>query len=382
MKTIVVLLGGMLGIMSLNAQNSLQSKYNMFRAGDEIIKQQVEYKDPGRAGENVLWDFSKLASVNDEYTLLYDTYNDTVIVGTEHLTQYRYTLQNDSLLLWGFENRSTRLINRRPELLLKFPVNFSGKSKSHYYAHGKHGNRLELEAMGTIETEADAYGMMVLPDKDTLKQVLRTRTIKYIAETSRPISESYFQKENHPEFVPDDSIALRLQTDSVIFVVETLRWYEKGYRYPVFETVRSWEQHHNKGRKYEFLATAFFYPPQAHYYLDDDADNLSLFDTGHAETDSISDNPDINPWKGLTYNFYPNPVIANLEIEIYLPRQANHVRMQLTDKIGRSVWEKRYRNWEEGIHSTQIIMSPFVRGEYVLDMWFDGYQVGAKILKK
>jgi len=375
MKLIFNIFFWLIGISSLYAQLNLQGKYNMFRAGDEIIKQQVEYKDPGRLGENVLWDFSKLASVNDEYALFYSTYNDTVITGMEHLTKYHYTLQNDSLLLWGFENQTTRLINQRPELLLRFPVNFSGKSQSYYYAHGKHGNRLELEAMGVIETEADAYGMMVLPNKDTLKQVLRTHTVKYIAETSQPISESYYEKVNNPVFVPDDTIASRLETDSVIFVVETFRWYEKGYRYPVFETVRSWEQHRN-AKDYEFLATAFFYPPQEHYYLEDDEDNLALLE-------AVGDNdigPD-HPWYGLTYNFYPNPVETFLEIEIYMPKQGR-VRMQLTDRLGRPVWREDYGKWDEGIHSAQILMSLFVKGEYVLNMWFDDYMVGEKVLKK
>ncbi|MDR0231964.1 MAG: hypothetical protein LBI82_07580 [Dysgonamonadaceae bacterium] len=379
MKTTFVFLFGVFAVMSLNAQNSLQSKYNMLRAGDEIIKQQVEYKDPGRSGENVLWDFSKLTSINDEYALFYSTDNDTVITGMEHLTRYNYTLQNDSLLLWGFENQSTRLINRRPELLLKFPVSYAGQCESYFSAHGKHGNRLELEAMGFTGTKADAYGMMVLPNKDTLKNVLRTRTIKYIAENSQPISQSYFQKLINPEFVPDDTIISRLQSDSVIFVVETFRWYEKGYRYPVFETVRSWQQRLNSENDYEFLHTAFFYPPQEHFYLYDDDDNLALLDSMKID-DLKPKNPDY--WEGLTYNFYPNPVETNLEVEIYLPRYAKQIKMQLTDKIGRPVWKEHYKYWEQGVNTVQIYMAPFAKGEYVLTMWFDGCPFGEKILKK
>jgi hypothetical protein len=367
------------GIHSVSAQHRLQSKHNMLRAGDEIIKQQVEYKDPGRAGENVLWDFSRLSSVNDEYTLHYGTDNDTLITGMEHLTRYRYTLQNDSLLLWGFENQTTRLINPQPELLLKFPVHFAGKSSSYYYAHGKHGNRIELETMGYIETQADAFGTIALPNKDTLKHVLRTRTIKYIAETSQPISESYYQKESNPEFIPDDLILARLQTDSVIFAVETFRWYAKGYRYPVFETVRSWQQRTGEDGGHEFLHTAFFFPPQEHYYLDDDEENLALL-----EEDNQADpgNPHANPWSGLTYNFYPNPVEVNLEIEMYLPKPANRIRMQLTDRMGRVAWAKEYGSRQQGIHTEQIYMYPFVTGEYILNIWFDDYMIGEKIIKK
>jgi hypothetical protein len=47
-----------LGIASfIHSQESLQSDLNMFRKDDAIVKQQVEYKTPGRLGENVLWDF-------------------------------------------------------------------------------------------------------------------------------------------------------------------------------------------------------------------------------------------------------------------------------------------------------------------------------------
>jgi len=52
-----------------HAQLSLA--YNRPRAGDKLVKYQVEYKDPGPSGENVLWDFSKLKTVNENYTVTY-----------------------------------------------------------------------------------------------------------------------------------------------------------------------------------------------------------------------------------------------------------------------------------------------------------------------
>jgi hypothetical protein len=132
--------------------------------------------------------------------------------------------------LWGFDNQTTSLHNVQPELLLKFPVKYEDSFGSYYYAHGKHGNRLELDAMGIIETTEDAYGMMILPSKDTLKHVLRTKTVKYIAEDNRPIGDEYYEKRNNPLQISPDSINQRLSGDSTIFVVETFRWYERGYR--------------------------------------------------------------------------------------------------------------------------------------------------------
>jgi hypothetical protein len=362
---------------TLTAQHSLQSSQNMFRADDVIFKQQVSYKDPGRMGADVLWDFSRLEVVNDEYELSYSSYNDTIITGTEHRTQYHYALQNDSLLLWGFDNQTTQLHNVQPELLLKFPVNYGDSVKSCYYAHGKYGNRLEMDAMGAIETAADSYGMLILPSKDTLKHVLRTRTLKYIAEEIKPISDSYYDKLESPLLISSDSIERRLAGDSVLFVMETFRWYEKGYRYPIFETVRSWEQHRDSA-DYEFLNTAFFYPPQEHYYLDDDEDNLAVLDEIAGEE---GNSEPVDPWAGLTYNIFPNPVKYTLELEAYLPKPAN-IHLQLRSTMGLIASDENKGAYQEGVCHFQFDVNSFPVGNYILDMWLDDRLISEIIMKR
>jgi len=368
------------GIISLFAQHSLHSKYNMFRADDEIIKQQVTYKDPGRSGENVLWDFSRLNTENEAYTLQYAALGDSVIVGTEHSTRYYYSLSNDSLLLLGYENSTTLMENDQPELLMKFPVNYKDSTSCYYSGTGEYCNRLSISAMGTVTTKADACGMMILPDGDTLKNVIRVHTIKRIAEKSRPLHIPLRRGQGEDEntetpTVTPDSINYRLANDTILLELETFRWYTKGYRYPIFETIKSITN--KQGQERTFFDTAFFYPPQKHYYLEDDEENLALL-----EEDTESNNPqNNNPWADLTYNFYPNPVEINLEIEVYMPKQGQ-VRMQLTDRLGRLVWDKNYGKWQVGINTTQIFMSPYNTGEYVLNMWFDEYLVGEKVLKK
>lgn len=363
----------------LSAQHSLQSDLNMFRPDDVIIKQQVSYKNPGRTGANVLWDFSNMSVLNDAYELAYSAGREPVIVGTEHLTQYNYTLAGDSLLLWGFRNQTTQIRNKQPELLLKFPVNFGDSVKTSYYGHGKHGNRLELDAMGTVETHADSYGMMVLPNQDTLKHVLRTRTLKYIAKDTKPISEAYQQKDTTWYAISPDSIDVRLAQDSVIFVTETFRWYAKGYRYPVFETIRSWEQHQNNGlkanhKKYEFLATAFFYPPQEQYYLGDEA-NLAVLD-------SLA-NENTDPWAGLTYNIYPNPIkTAPLNVEMYLPKPVSNILVQVRSTMGAIVLAKKQGYHQEGIYNFQLELGNVPVGNYILDIWLDDHLISYTIMRR
>ncbi len=98
-----------------------------------------------------------------------------------------------------------------------------------------------------------------------------------------------------------------------------------------------------------------------HYYLGDDEDNLAVLDSLALGGDSLF----IDPWEGLTYNFYPNPVVTNLEIEIYMPKTAEEVRMQLTDRLGRPVWSENYGRWTEGIHTVQVFMMPFKPGQFI-----------------
>ena len=355
------------------SQSGLTSLHNLPRPGDEIIKRQVEYKNPGRSGENVLWDFGKLKSLNDEYKLTYKIGRDSLLAGIEHRTIYYHSLTGDSLLLWGYENLTTLMKNERPELLLRFPVHYGDSTFCYYNGNGKYCDRLKISAMGTVSSKADAHGMMILPAGDTLKNVIRVHTVKKIAETTGLL---FFHEQNAPEtFVTNDSIDFRLANDTILLGVETYRWYVKGYRYPIFETVKSITDKH--GEESLFFNTAFFYPPDEHAYLDDDPENLALLE----EDDETLDPQNPDPWAGLTYNFYPNPVVNDLNIEIYLPK-TGHVQMQLVNRPGLVVWTKDFGTRTEGIHETSVFMGGFPIGEYVLNMWFDDYMIGEIIIKK
>ena len=365
----------LLGIQGmLQAQHSLQSELNRPRAGDIIIKQQVEYKDPGRTGGNVLWDFSRLNIVNDEYELIYTTPDDTIITGTEHATQYHHVLRNDSLLLLGFDNQTTKLHNVQPEMLMKFPFQYGDTVGSYYYAHGKYSNRMEMDVMGTTRTIADACGMMILPNKDTLKHVLRLHTIKYIAEDMNPISDSYYKKLNSPLSISPDSIEHRLATDTVLFVVETVRWYEEGYRYPVFETVRSWQKNSNS-EDYTFLNTAFFYPPQEHYYLETDPQNQMIVEA-HRKGKKA------DPLEGSTFNAFPNPMNTTLNVELYIPVEAK-IKIQVRSVAGKSVYINENKGkFASGSHRFQFDVSKLPSGYYLLSIWADNYLMSETMLKR
>ncbi|MCD7972135.1 MAG: T9SS type A sorting domain-containing protein [Candidatus Azobacteroides sp.] len=363
---------------ALFSQPVLTSRHHAPRAGDEIIKQQVEYKNPGRSGENVLWDFSRLETVNEAYSLEYLLRTDSLLAGIEHRTMYLYGVSGDSLLGWGFENPTTLLYNQQPELLMKFPVAYTDSTFSYYHGKGKYTEMLELSIMGTVSTKADAYGWMILPDKDTLQHVMRVRTVKTIAEASTPL----LPFENPEDTlllsgVSADSIALRLQKDSILLQTETCRWYVMGYRYPVFETVKT-TTCFREGRQGDVFEVAFFYPPQEHYYLWNDQANMALLESMQQQKEP---EPSLRPGYTFSYNFYPNPVENILSIE-YHALENVPVYLSLYDVYGICYSENSKQHSQEGIYRHDIPVSTFPQGNYLLKITIQDEVFSEIIIKK
>jgi len=211
----------------------LNALHNHLRAGDVLLKQQVEYVNPGSAGADRLWNFSKLKTVNDEYTLEYalpplegdsvyimggkrylkeNVKEDELIVGTEHNTMYYYRQTDDSLLQTGHENPSVVLNYTSPLAILRFPLNYGQSISSAYQSKGLYSGTMDIKTEGTVTTTADAYGKMLLPSGDTLDLVLRVKTLQTIFD------------------VPKDG-SNTAETGNAGKQLEIYRWYSKGYRY-------------------------------------------------------------------------------------------------------------------------------------------------------
>ncbi|GHT25206.1 hypothetical protein AGMMS4957_19590 [Bacteroidia bacterium] len=255
-------------------------------------------------------------------------------------------------------------------MLLKFPVSYGDETKSYYYSHGVHGNFFELNDMGTVKFHADAYGMMVMPDKDTLKNVLRTHTIKHTVSDVTTISNEYVQKDTAWYYISPDSIDFRVASNDIIFVDEIFRWYAKGYRYPVFETVSSWVKRPDNSIVEQLQKKSFFYPPEEHYYLETDAENLAQLKPH-------------DPDAGFTYNFSPNPVKETpLNVELYLPKPAKNIRLQLRTLTGVLVLEENKGSLSAGIRHLQLNTSTVPAGNYIFVIVRDGHSVGKVLLKR
>lgn len=363
----------------LVAEEVLPGTLHTPRPGDEIIKQQVEYKDPGRSGENILWDFGKLQALDEEYILFYhnpasdgedrigmgrttlsvEELSDAIpIVGTEHNTDYYYLLRNDSLLVTGHRNATVDIHYHTPVLSCTYPLGYGKETSGEYKGEGMYCGRIPMFLKGTIHTVADAYGMMVLPDGDTLRQVLRIKSSRNIRA-----------------YVP---AAEEEEADMLCMQMDTYLWYVKGYRYPIFETIRTFDP--ANGDATATFSTSFFYPPQQHYYLQTDPENLAVLfgEEDNKEEEYPGWGPD--PGEGFSCNFYPNPVKDMLTIEYYI-LEGGEVEFGLYDLSGRQLVRDSQVYPQGGIYRYGMEMGHLQEDTYILKIKASEKEISEIIFK-
>ena len=392
-KTLLLLLSGS---FCLSISGQITRENNSVRNGDEIIKQQMQYKDPGRSGENVIWDFSMLKAVNPKYKLTFrapELINDSIyimgrdtllkkdsdinhlIIGEEHSTMYYYQIKGDTMFCLGHENPVTLMHHKMPLPLMVFPFNYKRKIEQKFESEGLHTSLKRTNTYGNISVESDAYGKMILPSGDTLNNILRIKTVQIINDTSNI-------KKNKPS--PGDIVKILLSRQQKQNPVKchkqieanTYSWYAKGYRYPIFETVQAFEV--VDSLKNETFTTAYFYPPIDHYYLDDDPENLAVLDSlNNNKTDTNTS------WisKNFSYNYWPNPVSTTLNIEYKLEDEAI-VAITLYSSVYGVVKVIAPKHRETGLYKEAIDCSVLFPGAYIIKFDVRNESVSNIVLKK
>ena len=338
------------GAQSLFSQkHAVLHKYrNMPYAGDSIIKQQMEYVNPGAAGKQVTWNFSSTSPVNDAYDLYYkaDPKDSIQVEGIEHNTIYRYRMQRDSLLHTGYENVTTYMQYTQPELQMKYPFRYGDTIRSHFKGVGEYCHRIPLKVEGNTLVTADAVGTLHTPLGEELNNVLRIKRVRDYTETG---------------------------VDSVRMQVEIYSWYVWGNRYPVFETVKTTTQKAGN-EEVEHRVASFFFPT-----ADQEA---ILTDTTRWEQEEAS------LAQGLTVDdiltsckLMPNPVETVLYIDYELSHDAA-ISFSLHNVAGIVEVSTTSIHRKAGHYTEQLQVSNLIHGVYPLYVTVNGMVKTLHVLKK
>ena len=356
--------------LAVFSQQALQSELNAPREGDNLIKQSVPYRPAGEAGENIVWDFSSATVVDTDYPVLYFSREEEAgLIGAEPGRLLHYNLTGDSLLMTGYESPSVLVKYSSPALLLKFPITYGDNLQDRFAGRGKHYDRIESIVAGSLNTSADGFGTIVLPNKERLENIVRIHTQK--TETSRYASiPSKFNILTPPSDV-EWADTLRFTPPTTV-ITDIYQWYESGYRYPVFETVESGRV--SGDTLISLQQSSFFYHP-----LD------QVLDTGEeqivADSLLISENEITDPWEDLVCTLSPNPASSTVEMEMFLPLGAEiHIQVHTTQ--GFTYINQDLGFYPEGEHRISLDVSALPTDNYVLDVWLNEHLLSLVLMKR
>ena len=242
---------------------------NTYRQNDLLTGRQVDFPHFNSDGTGLIWDISEWmdSNNNDDYTVKYDAVvgmDDRFTAVTEQDTRYTYKLDDNSLLVCGFENRIAKINYDQPECYLRFPMFYGDSIEGYFHGLGRYCDRLSLRHYGRYKTRVEGIGCIVVADGDTLKNVICLHTERIMSTQLSDIT----QYGNLPKY-SEDSIARHLITDTTLIRTNIFRWYANGYRYPIIETRTRYD-----GTGENLLASAaYFYPPSAQALINNDPAN-------------------------------------------------------------------------------------------------------------
>lgn len=205
-------------ICQTKAQHFLTKENSFLRSRDVICKQEVENLELGSSGRDVVWDFRELDIRKKKYMVEYCCDSLLQIFKYEPTFMEQYKFGCDTLFKAKYENPITNIIYNKPIVDMIYPMAYGNIYAAEFEGKGTYCHHNCLSISGSVLLEADADGMILFSERDTLRNVLRVH--------SQTISTIGIERNS----VTTDS------TKWIKSIENTYRWYVCGYRYPLFET--------------------------------------------------------------------------------------------------------------------------------------------------
>lgn len=240
-----------------NADNDL----HMPAVGD-FIQQQVNPLKFSQEDNGPVWDLSKLQTIENSYHVSFEnsSYQEGVIVGTEHQTRYSYQQRNDTLQLWGYENSTSKVEYDMPEAIYKENLVIGNCMSGVFHGLEMYGGKLAFRLYGTYTYKPEAIGTIILPNGNSIRNAMMVHYTKNISKAKYPRVKTIEALRNlvfvtHP-YNKDSIVTLQASDESTI-IVDQYKWYAEGYRYPIYETITTSVKGHD-----ELYSLAFYNDPK------------------------------------------------------------------------------------------------------------------------
>ncbi len=216
MKTILILAFFTVFTIRLNAQTILNYANNGLISGDSYNFQEIEFPDPGIAGANQIWDFSKITftgkspvgNLQTPALPKMDGIGDYNLSLLENGYDYFLNCTEVDLEELGYVNSDNKITLKYtdPVVKMKYPFAYGSSFTDHFIGTGIYSETNTLDFFGDHTVTADAYGTLIMPDR-TIQNTLRIKSVK----TGLQIN----------------------MCGTADVIITKYAWYANGYRYPV-----------------------------------------------------------------------------------------------------------------------------------------------------
>ncbi len=193
--------------------------------------QEAVYVSPGNSGENVVWDFSKLKCKKAKHYVItepentekgFEYENANVTVCTDNNTFYFETdiISNKFL---GLSTETAVIKYDIPIEKIYYSFEYGNRSETDYKGQGLYYGSVHTEIYGKYTVEADATGILIMPDNVSVPNVIRIKTTDRLTEfackNTSFINTKYLwyaPDTRYPVFVIKENIRITAEGDSII----------------------------------------------------------------------------------------------------------------------------------------------------------------------
>ena len=346
MKKYTLLAVAMILSSAAFSQYVLSYKNNALIKGDVILSKEVQYVDPGYAGMNQIWDFSKIKFNGTENsnrilsspTAKLEDVSEYNILLSEGGREYYMNMTSTDLTEKGYTAKDITMVYSDPVLKMIYPFTYGESFTDKYVGSALFQGVTKIDLNGDNTVTADAFGTLILPNL-TLTNTLRVKVEKTGIEVN-----------------PCSSSVVRILKYS---------WYASGYRYPVLviTTIES------KATGQEPVITK--------------SATINVQQPVNTETVGGDTEPLPQAANYIAVSVYPNPFNEKFNFNYFLRKQMP-VRIALYDLTGKFTKLVLQSNMQaEGIHTSEIdaVELSLTPGMYYLRFTFENQVVVKKVVK-
>jgi len=337
----------------LMAQTSVTYKNNSLLIGDSYSFREIKFIDPGNAGANQIWDFSKiqytgespLSSLEDAPSQKITGVSNCNLLLNENGYDFLMNSSENGLQEYGcvYKKQNMTLVYSDPLIKMKYPFSYGEQFSDHFIGAVSSNETHTIDFFGDYSAVADAYGTLILPDR-VIENTLRVKSIK-------------------------KGLQINMCGTTNVSLVRYL-WYASGYRYPVLSI--STVENNFSERAPEIIKTAYLNTQQL-----------------NERSATIVPN---NPVKKIEKEIYkqdvvvilsPNPFTDKLTYSYSLTEQMD-VSIELHDISGQiKGWLVTNQTQSVGLHTGELnaLKYSMTPGIYFIRFTFDKQVVIPKVVK-